>query len=1046
MGYAELHCHSSYSFKEGASSVEELLVRAGELGYPTLALTDHDNLCGALPFAQAARSLDIQPITGAEVTLKDGSHVTLLAETRQGYRNLCNLISYSYIDSGRQTPGLDPRYFQYYSEGIILLTGCPRGQISQLTTNGRDSEAEAVLRQYLDWVGSANVFVELQRNLVRGEARRNRKLIALARGLGVGVVATNNVHYHVKDRHRLQDALVAIRHNKSLEGVHRERRPNSQFYLKPPRQMASLFRGCPEAVRNSLRIAQRCSFDLTRDLGYHFPDYPVPEGYTPQSYLEELCYQAAQRRYGGISERVRRRLTQEFALIKKHNLAGFLLIYYQIIQMAREVMIELGLSDREIPLEERPPGRGRGSSVAMLVGYVIGLSHIDPLEYDLSLERFLPEDLAAVPDIDLDFPRNIREELIRRVHEEWGWDRAALTGMIATYEMKGAIRDLGKALGLPVPEVDALARRVESHSARELALEMESLPEFRERVDTPVWRDLVDLAAQLDGLPKYLAQHPGGMIFSRSPLPDLVPVQPSAIEGRYICQWDRDAIDAAGFIKIDFLSLGTLSQLQEALQLIEERTGRYLDLSRIDHEDEQVYQRLHQGDTIGIFQVESAAQRQTIPRIRPQNLTDMAQEVAAVRPGVGANDGVTQFIQRRNGVKWDFDHPLEERALGRTLGVILFQDQVNQLATDVAGFSPARADQLRRTFTTFNRRKSLEQVQRFWQEFREGALKKGVPENVAEKIFQKFNGHYMFPEAHAFAFGVTAYQMAWLKYHYPLEFFVAIFNQQPMGFYNLETLKEDARRHGVRVLNPDVNHSLDKCTIKDESLLLGLLQVAGVGEAGAAAIIEAREWDGPFTSLADAVQRTGLQREALENLALAGAFDSLVKDRKAALWELGLRYRLKSSQLPLQLPVEQDMALLPPQTPWEVMEDEYHTLGLFPGGHIMGMLRPYLNQGVLTSQHIPDLLEGTQVTVAGLVVRRQRPLGRAVYITLEDEHGHIPLVVWPKVYERLRLALRESLLEVRGVVSRQEGTMNIVVKQARSLKGVRKPPRAKNWS
>jgi error-prone DNA polymerase len=371
---------------------------------------------------------------------------------------------------------------------------------------------------------------------------------------------------------------------------------------------------------------------------------------------------------------------------------------------------------------------------------------------------------------------------------------------------------------------------------------------------------------------------------------------------------------------------------------------------------------------------------------------------------------------------------------------------VNQLATDVAGFSAARADQLRRTFTTFNRGKSLEQIHRFWQEFREGARKKGVPEDVAEKIFKKFNGHYMFPEAHAFAFGVTAYHMAWLKYYYPLEFFVAIFNQQPMGFYNLETLKEDARRHEIRVLNPDINHSLDKCTIKDESLLLGFLQVAGVGEAGAAAIIEAREWDGPFTSLADAVQRTDLKREALENLVLAGAFDSLVRNRKKALWELGLRYRPRSKQLPLQLPVEQDMALLPALTSWEIMEDEYRTLGLFPGGHIMGMLRPYLNQGVLTSQHIPDLPEGTQVTVAGLVVRRQRPLGRAVYITLEDEHGHTPLVVWPKAYERLRLVLRESLLEVRGVVSRQEGTLNIVVKQARSLKGVRKRPQAKNWS
>jgi error-prone DNA polymerase len=374
-------------------------------------------------------------------------------------------------------------------------------------------------------------------------------------------------------------------------------------------------------------------------LNYQFPDYPVPEGYTPQSYLEELCYQAAQRRYGGINARVRERLQQEFDLIRQHRLAGFLLWYHQIIQLAREIMIELGLSDREIPLEERPPGRGRGSSVAMLVGYLIGLSHIDPLQYNLSLERFLPENLASVPDIDLDFPRTIREELIKRVHQEWGWDRAALTGMISTYEMKGAIRDLGKALGLPRQDVDALAKRVESHSARDLPLEMESLPEFRERIDAPVWRDLVDLAAQLDGFPKYLAQHPGGMIFSSSPLTDLAPVQPSAIEGRYICQWDKDAIGSAGFIKIDFLALGALSQMQEALQLIEEREGRYIDLSRIDHEDGAVYQMLHQG-------IPSASFRW---RARP-----------SARPSPGSSP--------RTWWRWPWKWPPSGRALGPTTG------------------------------------------------------------------------------------------------------------------------------------------------------------------------------------------------------------------------------------------------------------------------------------------------------------------------------------------------------------------------------------------
>ena len=593
-------------------------------------------------------------------------------------------------------------------------------------------------------------------------------------------------------------------------------------------------------------------------------------------------------------------------------------------------------------LVERPPGRGRGSSVSLLVGYLIGLSHIDPLEFNLSLDRFLPEDMATVPDIDLDFPRNIREQLIERVHQRWGWDHAALTGMISTYKLKGAVRDLGKALGLPFQDVDALAKRADSHSARGLVPEMMSLPEFRDKVDAPVWRDLIDLALQLDGFPKYLAQHPGGMVISSRPLIDMVPVQQSAIDGRYVCHWDKDSIDDGGFVKIDFLALGALSQMQDALQLIEKRTGTYIDLSRIDFEDREVYAMLHRADTIGIFQVESAAQMQTIPRIRPRNLTEMAYEVGSVRPGVGVNDGVTQFIRRHSqGAHWEYDHPLERRALERTLGIILFQDQVNQVAMDVAGFTSSEADQLRRAFT---RKNNQGLIQQYWERFLQGAVDRGVSPEAAERIFKKFNGQYMFPESHAFAFGVTAYHMAWLKYYYPLEFYVAIFNQQPMGFYNLETLKEDASRHRIGVLNPGVNASVEKCIITGGDLLLGLLNVKGIGEAAAQSIVAARTRGGPFSSLADAMERTGLHREPLEALVEAGAFDSLAPDRRAALWEVGVRYRPMGRQGVLPLPVEQDMAPLSPLGPWDATVGEYRTMGLYPRGHLMAMLRPRLGR------------------------------------------------------------------------------------------------------
>ena len=1047
MDYVELHCHSNYSFQEGASFLEELLARAVELGYPALALTDHDNLCGAMEFSRIANSIGVKPITGAEVTLADGSHLTLLARTRRGYSNLCNLLTASRagMDGDRRDPRLNPALLKEHARGLVLLTGCSKGRVPSLVTGGRPDDAEAELRSYVEWFGPDNVFVELQQNLVYGDTSRNRRLVRLARAAGVDVVATNNVHYHAPERHRLQDALVAIRHNKTLEETHRERRANANFYLRSAEEMALHFRGLPEALRNTLRIAERCDFNLETNLGYRFPDYgELPDGHTAQSYLEQVCEAAAARKYGSITPEVRERLDEEYRLIRKHDLAGFFLIYYEVIQIAREAMIDLGHGAPEVPLEERPPGRGRGSSVAMLVGYLIGLSHIDPLLYGLSLDRFINDEMGNAPDIDIDFPRDIREETIRRVHERYGWERAALTGAIATYKMKGCIRDLGKALGIPAEDVDKLAKRVDARHAKSLKSEMSSLPDFRHKVDAPVWDTLVELAAELQGFPKYLMQHAGGMIISDSPLIDMVPVVPGGMEDRYVCQWDRDTVADAGFVKIDFLGLGALSQMQEALEIVERRTGKFIDLSSIDFDDQDVYDSIHRADTIGIFQIESAAQVQTVVRLRPRNLQEMAYEVAAVRPGVGVNDGVSQFIKRYRGkTEWDYDHPAERRALERTLGIILYQDQVNELAVEVAGFSYKDADNLRRAF---GRKNNKGLIEAYWEKFREGAAAKGVPEESARKIFGKFSGQYMFPESHAYAFGVTAYQMSWLKLHYPLEFFVAIFNQQPMGFYNIETLKEDARRHGIRVLNPDVNKSGARSAIVDDrSFMLGLLNVKGLGEANAGAIVRARDRGGRFRSLADAMERSGLRREAVESLIAAGAFDTMTSGRRSALWEVGLLYQPAGAQKTLRLPVEKDMVRLPMMTDWETMLDEYRTMGVHPGGHFMSYMREHLPGDITPSREVTDLEDGAEVTVAGLVIRRQHPNANAVFVTLEDEFGHVPLVIWPQVFERYRLVIREPVLKVRGFVSRREETMNVV---ARHIEGIPLDyvlPPSKNW-
>ena len=1063
--YAELHCHTNYSFKEGASHIFDLLSRAKELGLEALAITDHNNMCGVMQFAQTAQSVGIKPVIGVELTLTGGHHITLLAENAQGYKNICRLVTHAHIEAeDRLDPSLDPKHLPAHTEGVVCLSGCRSGELAKLADAGDEPAALEIALRYAGWFGKDNYFVELQQNLVKGDTGRNRTLARVAEAAGVGVVATGNAHYHVQERARLNDALVAIQHNSSLEETEAERRVNDQFYLRSPEEAAAVFNSrtlgaYPDAIANTVRIAERCVFDLTSDKIYHFPAYrDLPDGTTEESHLRRLCEEAAVRKYGAVTEAVSDRLDDEFRLIRKHDLAGFLLQYYDIIKMAREVQEELGLIEPGVPLEVQPPGRGRGSSVSLLVGYLIGLSHIDPLEFGLRLERFLPDsgtdEKLPPPDIDLDFPREIREKLILRVHERWGYEYAVLTGMISTYRVRGAVRDLGKALRLPDEDVGRLAKGLDGHAGiKDLPEEMKSAPAFRDKLDAPLWRDLVRLSFELSGFPKYLAQHPGGMVLSSRPLSETVPLQRSAIAGRYICQWDKFSTEDAGFVKIDFLALGALSQMTEALELIRVRHEERIDLSRIDFNDPEVYASIHAADTIGTFQIESAAQMQTVIRLRPENLTEMAWEVGAVRPGVGVNDGVTLLIRRHREKKaglprsWDFDHPSEKPALERTYGVPLYQDQLSELAVHVAGMSSTDGERMRKAFT---RPDAKRQIPAWKERFMQGAIGRGVPEEAAEKIFKKFHGLYQFPESHAYAFGITAFQMQWLKIHYPLEFYVGLFNQQPMGFYSLETLKEDARRHGVEVLNPDVNRSGMLAVVDGERLRMGFAHVEAVRQRTAGIVLAARDRHGQFRSLEDFMQRTGLLHDQLDNLTRAGALDCLDKDRthtdrRSLRWEVGLRYRPVSRQLSLPLPVEQDIVALDEESDWDRMLGEYRSLGVYPEGHIMAKLRRALPDDVVPSNRLDDVAEGAQVAVAGLVIRRQRPQGKAVFITLEDEFGQSPLILWNAVYKRLRRTATQPLLIARGTMSHREGTTNVVVSELEVIPAEDPGLKSKDW-
>ena len=869
--YAELHCKSFYSFGQGASHVHELLAQASEYGYPALALTD-TNLCGALEFARLANSLGIKPISGCELTLTDGSRLTLLARTREGYGNISRLLTLA-NGHDRREPRLDPAYLPAHAEGTVLLTGGRDSFLSSLALSGRQLEARERLREYMNWFGVDSVYVELQQNFLCGDTKRNRQMFSLARECGVPVVATNDALYHAPERYRLQHALVAAAHNTTIDRALRYIRPNDQSCLKSVEWMRQMFRDCPEALDNTLRIAESCDFNLDTDLGYRLPDADVPEGFTPQSYLERLCYEAAARRYGSVSEKVDKRLREEFSLIELHGMAGFLLLYREIALIAREIMQERGLVSPEVPLEARPPGRGRGSSVALLVGYLIGISHIDPLAWDLSLERFISEEVGTLPDIDLDFPRGIRDTLIERVHQRFGPEHAVLAGAIGTYRLKGVIQDLGKALGLPHKQLKMLSRQVLSGDAALLGENMRQSPDFRDIREAPGWRMLIELAPQLMGAPRSLGQHVGGMILSSSPIPELAPVRAGAMDGRYIMDWNKDSVQDAGFAKIDILSLPVLDQIEEALDLIERRTGERPDMSRISPRDDAVYDMINAGRSKGVFLLQSPAQLKIAQRLRSRNLRDLAYQVALIRPGVGMQgSAVSQFIDRyRHGVQWDYDHPQEKRALERGWGIIVWQEQVVQLVMDVGGMSAAQADEVRRAFARPN---NEHLIAMHWQRFLAGAQANGVSEEVAKKIFGKVNGHYMFPESHSHAFCITAYQAAWLKRYHPTEFFTALMNSQPMGFYPMETLKQDARRFGVPFLNPCVNRSEEKCISQGEAVLLGLRFVKDVGGSGAETLVRERRRGGAYISAGDLVRRTGLKPQAVESLVMAGAFDS----------------------------------------------------------------------------------------------------------------------------------------------------------------------------
>ena len=1063
-GYAELHLHTNYSLLDGASHPEELIGRARELGYRSLAITDHDNLFGAMVFARLCKEMSIQPITGVELTLGDdegsGSprhHLTLLAATREGYGNICRLVSLAngldltdqdQRERRRRDPWLPLHRLADHCHGLICLTGCRQSKVASLATEGRLDEAESALLRWVDWFGSENVYVELQENLVHGDRNRNRALARLADKVGVQTVATGDVHYHDSARHHLQDVLVAIKNRTTLDESHQLRRPNREFQLRAPQSQARRFHEFPAAIANTVRIAERCSFDLTEDLGYRLPEPPVPDGFTSDSWLAKCCRDELEGRYpNGHRAEAEERLADELRLIHQHGLAGFFLVYREVLELARVVAGEVR-GDAPRAGANLPPGRGRGSSVGSLVCYLIGLSHIDPIQNQLFLGRFLNEEMHSLPDIDLDFPRDIREKLIERVHQRWGPERAGLVATIPRYRIRSAIRDLGKALGLPEVELDRLAKFSEGYgSSRALREEMQRLPQFRQLVDAPGWKDLIDLAWEIHDFPRHLSQHVGGMVIASDPLVECVPVQPAAWPNRYVCHWDKDSIDDARMVKIDFLGLGMLSLVEECLDLVAENRGVVIDLSRIDFNDARVFSRIQEGDTIGVFQIESRAQAQMLPRTRPETLDDLTVQVAIVRPGPIVGGAVNPYVKAREAKREGRTfvpptmHETVSEVLEETLGVVLFQEQVVQVAIHMGGMSPGQAERFRRAMS---RHDWGRMVDTYREEFMQGARGKKVPEQVALDMFRNLEGFasFGFPKSHAAAFGLLAYQSTWLKEHYPAEFYCALYNNWPMGFYPPHVFTNDARRHDVDVRGPDVNVSAAKCTVEGGAVRIGLGYVQELGSAGAEAVVAAREEAGNFASLFDFVHRTGVRFRAVENLIRVGAFPDLALNRRQLLWQLGLfgrglqQGRLstppRQRQLRLALSTAQDQVYLPDLTAFDRVAADYEILRLSPEDHPMSFERLLLRTaGVSSSEDLRAMQPRRRVEAGGLVVCRQRP-GTAkgiVFLLLEDEHGLVNVLIPRELYEREeeRMLVRtSSFLRVGGVLETHAGAVPMI--------------------
>lgn len=1013
-GFVHLHVHSPFSFLDGATPIDRLVEEAGALGMPAIALTDHDNVSGAVRWQRRALAAGLKPIQGAELTLEGGFHLTLLATGPAGYASLCRLLTVAHLgfvpEGGQAAPRpegwesrrLNPRCsfgeLRRHAGGLIALSGCRKGEIPALILQNRRAEAEAAARRYLEVFGPGNFYLELQDGRRPGDAGLNRALADLGAHLGIPLVATANVHYRTREEFPIHDLLTCVRTLTRLDEPHPERRLNAENYLKPAAEMAAAFREYPEALASTLAIAERCApaLDLARR---RYPSFPLPPGQSANGFLRELCYRGARERYGRLTRRVRDRLEHELQIIARLGFADYFLLVWDICRYARENGIRCA---------------GRGSAADSAVAYCLYITDVDSIGRGLLFERFMSLERAEMPDIDVDFDARHRDRVAEYVYRRYGHDRVAAVCTYNTFQARSAVRDLGKAMGFPPETLEFVARRLPYFAgAAEIAGVAGRLPELRasgipwEKLGT-----LLKACAQVAGHPRFLGTHLGGLVISREPLVEVTPLQWAA-KGCPVCQFDKEYVEDLGLVKLDLLSLRTLSAVDDALRQIN-RESIALDYERMAFTDRPTYEMLNSGDTIGVFQLESPAQRALQARLGAEHLEDIVASVAIIRPGPIKGNMVEPFLARRHGLEpVQYLHPRLEPILAKTYGVVLFQEQVIEIATAIAGFTPGEADALRRVMT---KARSREEMNEIGSRFIQKAIQQGVEPAVAETIFGYIQGYasYGFCEAHAAAFAATAYKTAYLVRHHPAEFFAALLSNQPMGYYPPNTLVWEARRRGIAVLPPDLNASRWEWTVPvPHAMRCGLKQVSGLGRGTGEAIVAAREAGGPFTGLSDLIRRVpAAARDEIEALVLAGALDGLEPNRRALLWALPHALAQARSagpggpELPAAGPGGRGLpAGVPDFTAWERFVQEYRILGIMAGPHAMSFVRERLRaEGYATAAEVRHMEHGAPVRLAGLVLRPHRPPTRSgrivVFMMLEDETGLIDVTVFEDVYMR----------------------------------------------